>query len=185
MFPFNGLSVNVPASGSVTLQVNSSFANSAPAGTYQFSLTGAVGTNGQAVNFSGLPYNSATITIANATLTPSPTPTSSATFTPTPSATKIVIYPNPADGTKPVNIHIPGLNSIADVKVEIFTTAFRKVQEKPYSQQPVGVDVSIILADKWGTPLASGLYYVVVVTIPQPGSGQSSNRLIGKLLILR
>ena len=88
----------------------------------------------------------------------------------------MVVYPNPSDGTQPVSIAL-SLTSPADVKVQIFTTAFRKVQEQEYPGQPVGVPLSIDLTDKRGVPLASGLYYVVVSV-----NGQ---RTIVKLLILR
>jgi hypothetical protein len=88
-----------------------------------------------------------------------------------------VIYPNPADGTKPINIHLD-LTDTSNVKVQIFTTAFRRIQEIPFPQQPVGIDVQINLTDKWGSPLASGLYYMVVTI-------NNSQRLVGKLLIIR
>lgn len=61
--------------------------------------------------------------------------------------------------------------------MQIFTTAFRKVKEEFFPQQPVGIPVSINLTDNPGVPLASGLYYVVVNT--------NGSRFIGKLLILR
>ncbi len=63
------------------------------------------------------------------------------------------------------------------MKVEIFTAAFRKVQGTVFPNVPSGVSVRVNLTDKWGTALASGIYYVVVTT--------SSGRTIGKLLILR
>jgi hypothetical protein len=88
----------------------------------------------------------------------------------------MVLYPNPTDGNGPLYISVP-LTAPANVKVQIFTTAFRKVQEKNYPNQPVGIPISITLTDREGIPLASGLYYVVVTT-PQ-------GRTIGKLLILR
>jgi hypothetical protein len=55
--------------------------------------------------------------------------------------------------------------------------AFRKVQEKVFSQAPLGTDIQMDLTDKDGTPLASGLYYVVV--------SYDGNRFVGKLLILK
>ena len=124
---------------------------------------------------------------ATATSTPTSTPSWTPTFTPsylytfTPSPTPagnrgVVIYPNPSNGTEPLLVSVP-LAVPSDVKVQIFTTAFRKVQEQDYPSQPVGVPVSIALSDREGVPLASGLYYVVV-TMPQ-------GRSIGKLLILR
>jgi hypothetical protein len=61
--------------------------------------------------------------------------------------------------------------------VEIFTSVFRKVQDREFKNAPYGMDVSLELTDRWGRPLASGLYYVVVTT--------SSGRSIGKLIILR
>jgi hypothetical protein len=64
-----------------------------------------------------------------------------------------------------------------DVRVEIFTGAFRRVQDRTFYNQPGGVAVTIELKDKWGAPLANGLYYVVVVI--------DGHRSIAKLLILR
>ncbi len=109
------------------------------------------------------------------TLTPSSTPTSP--FTPTSTPPKgVVFYPNPSDGTKPLMVVLP-LTAPSDVKVQVFTTAFRRVKTQDFPGQPVGVPVSITLDDDWGHPLASGLYYVVANT--------SQGRTIGKLLILR
>lgn len=69
-------------------------------------------------------------------------------------------------------------SSTGDVDVKIFTTAFRMVDEVDFSQVPAGVArLPLALEDKWGTPLANGLYYLTV-----EGSGQ---RHILKLLILR
>ena len=149
------------------------------------------------------PTNSTTsIASLTATLTASPTATKTPTFTVsltttnTPAVTntstntttatalteagspsgKPVIFPNPSDGTQPVNIQLPGLTTNSNVNVRIFTTAFRKVQEISFTNVPAGI-VSFALTDRWGTPLASGLYYVVITT----GQG----RWINKLLILR
>ncbi len=87
-----------------------------------------------------------------------------------------VIYPNPSDGTQPVNIHV-ATTVASNITVQIFTTAFRKVQETSFNQQPVGMDVQVKLTDKWGSPLASGLYYVVVRV-------NETRRLVGKLLLI-
>jgi hypothetical protein len=87
----------------------------------------------------------------------------------------VVLYPNPV-GAGPVTLN-PGLSSSSTVKVELFTVAFRKVNELTFSQVPAGGTVSIPLTDKKGTPLASGLYYVVVTT--------DQGRTILKLLVLR
>ena len=88
-----------------------------------------------------------------------------------------MIYPNPADGTMPVRVRPPAYFGVSDVNVKIFTIAFRKVQENTYHQILNGTDVPLNLTDKWGKPLASGLYYVAVQTY--------RGRTIGKLLILR
>lgn len=116
-------------------------------------------------------------------LTATPSATQTGTFTRTPTATvpgggntPPVIYPNPCDGTKPAQIHT-GLTAPSDVKVVIFTAAFRKVQERFFPQVPAGASISLEVSDRWGTPLASGLYYVVVQS--------SQGRNICKLLVLR
>ena len=64
------------------------------------------------------------------------------------------------------------------MKIQLFTTALRKVREDSFSSVPAGVlQAYIELKDKWGTPLANGLYYVVVST--------GSHRSIGKILVNR
>ena len=99
------------------------------------------------------------------------------TSTATPNERRVpVIYPNPAPGGT-VNILPQAYAGISNVRVEIFTSAFRKVQDKTFENIPSGQSVSISLTDRWGAPLASGIYYVVVTT--------SSGRSISKLLILK
>jgi len=71
--------------------------------------------------------------------------------------------------------------------VQIYTVAFRKVQDTTVSSG-VSSSVSggtaktwhipIVLIDKWGTPLASGLYYVVI-------SNHNGYHSVAKLLLLR
>ena len=74
-------------------------------------------------------------------------------------------------------------------RYRLFTTAFRKVSEQTFGASSsasalagssallMGNRVPIALIDKGGTPLASGLYYVVVTN--------GKDRKVGKLLILR
>jgi hypothetical protein len=88
-----------------------------------------------------------------------------------------VVFPNPVTGPGPVKIHVPGLTVPSDVRVQVFTSAFRKIQEQEYSQVPVGMSVPLSLLDKWGAPLANGIYYVRVKT----PAGWST----AKLLIIR
>ena len=64
------------------------------------------------------------------------------------------------------------------VRLQIFTTAFRKVMEKSLGNLPAGVQqASFDLKDDKGTPLASGIYYVVLT--------DASRQSVGKLLLLR
>jgi hypothetical protein len=86
-----------------------------------------------------------------------------------------VIYPNPVTIGGTVTLHL-FLAGPSDVKVQIFTLTSRKVQEEVFPQVPVGTDLTLSLVDKWGTPLANGLFYVVVNT--------NRVRWVGKLLIL-
>lgn len=77
----------------------------------------------------------------------------------------------------PVRVRPPAYYGLSDVKIQVFTTAFRKVQENTYYQIPCGTDCALALVDKWKKPLASGVYYVVVHT--------NTGRSIGKLLVVR
>jgi hypothetical protein len=98
----------------------------------------------------------------------------------------LVIYPNPWTGG-PVHLLVPG-TGVATVKVEVFTTAFRKVLVKNFEAIPLGTPGSgptIDMMDQWGNPLGNGLYYVVVSTVPQSGSGGSPLWMVGKMLLLR
>jgi len=83
-------------------------------------------------------------------------------------------YPNPANGTQLVTVHVP-LTAVSEVKVKVFTTAFRKVLEMDIPNS--GTDIPLRLNDQWGIPLANGLYYIVVFV--------DGNRYVTKLLILK
>ena len=87
-----------------------------------------------------------------------------------------MIYPNPADGVDPVRLRL-NLTEASDVKVQIFTVAFRKVREQVYTQVGAGEDLPLKLKDNWGKPLAGGLYYLVITTV--------DGRFLEKLLVLR
>jgi hypothetical protein len=65
----------------------------------------------------------------------------------------------------------------AGIKLQVFTLAFRKVQEKNYPAQAYGAPVTLIPEDAHGVPLASGLYYVVITV--------ENTRSVVKMLILR
>lgn len=115
------------------------------------------------------------------TSSPSPTRTPTGTSTGTPTATMggdrvAVIYPNPARGPA-VKVLLPATEGASDVRVRIFTTAFRKVLETTFPNVPSGATVTVLLTDRFGNPLANGLYYGVVQT--------SQGRSVSKLLVLR
>jgi beta-glucanase (GH16 family) len=128
------------------------------------------------------PTNSATsLLLATPTFTPSATstfiPASTASWTPTPSGpSEISIYPNPVFGPT-VNVLPPAYSGLSDVRVEIFTTAFRKVQDEAFPNLPPDTAIEVQLKDNWGKPLADGLYYLVVLV--------DGGRSIGKLMVLR
>jgi hypothetical protein len=86
-----------------------------------------------------------------------------------------VIYPNPASSTTAA-IQLPAV-STSEVKIQMFTVAFRKVKEATISNPTLGMPISINLSDNAGYPLANGLYYVVVLT--------DQSRWVEKLLVLR
>jgi len=180
--------INVPAGSSQTFLVTYNFSSTAAPGTYTVSLANAGAlagqglTSGKSIQVNGAPVNGAVLTVVANTATP----TTSFTATVTPTVTQVVLYPNPSTGG-PVNLLVPG-SGTATVKVQIFTTAFRKVQERDYPNIPLGTTgngPTVDMTDNWGDPLASGLYYVVVTTTPQQNSGGQSQRFIGKLLLLR
>lgn len=194
----------IPPAGANHYVVVYNFSGTAPAGTYQLNIAAnndLVGFNGstlQPLLIIGAPVSGAVITSANATPTwtntPSITPTMTATFTATSTATpapdeKPVVFPNPSDGTKPVMVDVNLTQATDTVTVQVYTVAFRKVQETKLTAGSPGVTASLVggvathwrlpvpTNDNWGTPLASGLYYVVVT--------HPTGRTFGKMLIER
>lgn len=63
------------------------------------------------------------------------------------------------------------------MRIEIFTLAFRKVQDRTFDSVPSSTPITQGLIDREGNPLANGLYYVIVTA--------NAGRSIGKLLVLR
>jgi hypothetical protein len=179
----------LPGSSSVTYTMMVNFGAGA-SGTYQFSISGATGGYGSAIGylyqFSGIPVPGATVAIASATPTSTWTPTASATA----SSDKPVIYPNPSDGTQPVTVQVALAQATDTVQLQVFTLAFRSVQDVTVTSLSPNVTASTLTGvsaktwkiqipalDKWGSPLASGLYYVVITA--------NGKKTIGKMLILR
>ncbi|HVM33464.1 MAG TPA: cellulase family glycosylhydrolase [bacterium] len=151
-------------------------------GTTQLQLTVQVGLgatgplDSQAVlSYSGATVSSNSNSVSLAALTATPTP--QATATPTPSARGTpVLFPNPVSGGSSVGIQLPSYPGTGEVKIQVFTTAFRMVN---WMSEPKagGSVVTLPLSDHWSRPLADGIYYVQV----QSPAGTA----ILKLLILR
>ena len=88
-----------------------------------------------------------------------------------------MIYPNPVSGDS-FNIQVTGMTSMDKVQVQVETTAFRVVNQLTFhSQGPGTVVLTVPTTDSLGTPLANGVYYVIVRT--------EGARLLLKLMILR
>ena len=182
----------LPATGGTgTYQLVVNYSNNASTGNYQFSVTGGAGTNGQPVLFNGLPVTGATVTIVLATPTPSSTPnfTATSTATSTPQAVLTpAIFPNPSNGTQPVTLAVTVNEPSDSLTVQVFTVAFRKVQDNvvypgPQDSTATGTSaktwyIHMSMDVTWGKPLASGLYYVVI-------SNHNGYHAVTKLLILR
>ena len=140
----------------------------------------ATGTNSP----TGTPTSTFSATLTR-TLSPTSTPTSTATISPTstPSLTPTepcqdpLIYPNPAKGVDSIQLHLSPCDQGQSCELKIFTVAFRKVLDKVVSPTPVGMDLTLELKDDGGTPLANGLYYLVLT--------DGERRTVGRLLVLR
>jgi hypothetical protein len=88
-----------------------------------------------------------------------------------------VPFPNPVKGGT-VQINFVLATASSDVKIRVFTTAFRKVKTVDLGPLPAGAsDPTLPLTDEQGRPLANGLYYVEV--------SDSQGNSIGKLMVLR
>ena len=63
------------------------------------------------------------------------------------------------------------------MRVELYTLAFRKVQDHTYPPMASGIAITLTLTGRSGNPLANGVYYVVVTV--------NGRHTIGKLLVVR
>lgn len=76
-----------------------------------------------------------------------------------------MVYPNPYSGSGPAQVEFTLGQASNDVAISIFTTAFRKVSETHYGALATGaVKLPVEAKDQGGTPLANGLYYLVLKT---------------------
>lgn len=125
---FNGstatfdLNDTLGASGSATYQVVANYSSLAPAGTYSFSATGAAGTNGQPLLFSGLPVGGATVTVSTATLTPTSTGTLVITSTPTSTPTVTTLQALQGSGAPGNSTQVPGAVDVPVEQVQFINT---------------------------------------------------------------
>jgi hypothetical protein len=85
-----------------------------------------------------------------------------------------VVFPNPVTSST-ANLQLPMTNA-TDVKVQIFTIAFREVKIVTEAQV-MGNTMTVSLIDKVGMQLANGLYYFVI-----QADGQ---KWINKVMVLR
>jgi hypothetical protein len=86
------------------------------------------------------------------------------------------IYPNPVTGPT-VNILPPYYAGFSNVRVEIFTLGFRKIIDLTFNSLLAGKAIPLELVGRAGSPLANGVYYVVVTF--------NEMHSTGKLLVLR
>jgi hypothetical protein len=110
------------------------------------------------------------------TVTQTVTETGTPTWTETPGTTggvSAVVYPNPVTLGGTFNVALRDASS--DVRLVVYSIAYRKIKEQPVSAQQLqpSVDSSgkaffatppLDLTDSKGGPLANGLYYVKVET---------------------
>lgn len=88
-----------------------------------------------------------------------------------------ILYPNPVSGGTSTTLRLT-LRVSSNVRVQIYTLAFRKVYDHTFAALSAGSqNLTIPLADSEGNPLANGLYYVIVTV-----NGQ---RTVLKLVVTR
>jgi hypothetical protein len=100
-----------------------------------------------------------------------------------------IVFPNPVaggyydsyfgtGGPSSVSVRVILNQATTDLKIELFTTAYRKIASMNVGAAPVGVkNYPLPLRDLKGRPLSNGVYYVVVTS--------NTGSAIGKLMILK
>jgi hypothetical protein len=82
------------------------------------------------------------------------------------------------DDCREVTVNVTVIQAGEVVRIQIFTTAYRKVCETTMTTLPTGTTaVKVPLMDKQNRLLSNGCYYLVVTT--------NAGRSIGKLVVLR
>jgi hypothetical protein len=89
------------------------------------------------------------------------------------------LFPNPVTQGEQVQLYYMLTSPADEVKVKLYTAAFRKVLEQTGPSTLPGV--TLVTLDWSQTGLANGLYYVVVAS----KTGGKETRQVMKLLVLR
>jgi len=77
-----------------------------------------------------------------------------------------------------VSVNVSVANAGDVVRIQLFTTAYRKISETSLATLPLGVTpVKVALRDRKGRRLANGVYFLRVLN--------GDSEFVGKLLILR
>jgi hypothetical protein len=114
------------------------------------------------------------------TPTLSPTATDTAAFTATPINVNI-LFPNPVLDKTPLSFFYLLASPAQQVRVKLFTTAFRKVFEEDGLVYSPGTHLYTLDWGKAGLNISNGLYYVVFYT----RTGGSETHRVMKLLVQR
>jgi len=167
---------STPTSTSTPTTTNTPTFSSTPTATYTSTST-ATSTPTSTASTTATPSPTFTAT-PSATPSQTPTTTSTPSVTVTATATpwgvtEVVLYPNPAMG-ETVWIQLPEDAGRGEVRVQLFTVAYRKVQETIFPEVPRGRAVEARLIDSTGRPLANGFYHVVIMA----GSWRTHARLM-------
>ena len=110
-----------------------------------------------------------------------------ATTTVTPTATNgsgikdYVPFPNPSDGLGSLSFYYDPGQYVSQVKVKIFTLAFRKIYEDDSLPTTAGQNLYTLDWGRTGVNMANGLYYLEVVV---EGLGFETRKVM-KVLVLR
>ena len=90
------------------------------------------------------------------------TPSFTLSSTPYPADREYLPYPNPADMTEPLSFYYSVAPNTQQVKLKIFTTAFRKIFEDEQLPNGAGQHLYKLDWDKTRLNIANGLYFGVI-----------------------
>lgn len=112
------------------------------------------------------------------TITPTPTSTPTVTSTPFPPS---LLFPNPVWDQTPLSFYYNVDSTVDQVKVKIFTVAYRKVYEDDTLSTATGQNKYTLDWGQSGLNIANGLYYVVLYY----RGGHKETQQVMKLLVQR